>query len=281
MNKLPRVEFSSRSCLTYIMKRIFFFFVLLCLLWTLSTVTCFGQNRTSQENYQKLLQDYREYQGLIEPFNTKKSRHLTYGTVETQSEFLEESKNLISAEIKAITSYTAFVKSYLAEATQILNYRENYLYVKLDDELAFLETAKGRVESLSSLSGAGELMTDLATHYKKIVKIGYQVKAMLGVESVKKVFENVKVDKDKLNNFFSENKASSNELSAAKEKFSDLDKEINTIASLISQTEESQKKFESGDPPGLAKEIWGVLTQILVKINRVIDGYKNIVSSLK
>lgn len=263
------------------MKRIVFFFVLLCLLWTLSTVTCFGQNKTSLENYQKLLQDYREYQGLIEPFNTKKSRHLTYGTVETQSEFLEASKGLISAEVKAITTYTAFVKSYLAEATQILNYQENYLYVKLDDELAFLDTAKGRAESLSSLSGAGELMTDLSTHYKKIVKIGYQIKAMIGVESVKKVFENLKVDKDKLNNFFSENKASSNELSAAKEKLSDLDKEINAITSLISQTEESQKNFESGDPPDLAKEIWGVLTQVLVKINLVIGGYKNIVFSLK
>lgn len=264
------------------MKKIFFFLISLFLIFSFFLPSfSLAQNKGSSENYQELLQNYRSYQDAISPFNVKKSRHLAYGTIDTQVELLNATKNLTSAEIKAITSYTAFIKSLLAESTQILQYRETFLYIKLDDELAFLNVSSDKVGTLSSLSDAEALTADLSDHYKKISRIGYQTKAIIEIESVKKVFTNLQVEKDKLSNFLDEQKESTSQVLAAKEKFSLLNKDLEKISGLIGKAESSQKNLESGDPVNLTNEIWKNLSEAVLTIKTIIIGYQNIVSTLK
>jgi len=258
---------------------IFLFFSLaLFLLYTKSTL---AQSKTSTENYQELLQNYRSYQDAITPFNTKKSRYLTYGTVDTQAELLDASKNLLNVETRVITSYTSFIKSLLAEATQILQYRDTVLYIKLDDELSSLNIAGGKVGTLSSLSEAETLSADFSDQYKKISRIGYQIKSIVEIESVKKIFANLQVEKNKLENFLNEQTGSTSQILAAKEKFSTLNQDFGRISDLISQAETSQKKLENGDPIGLTQEIWKNLNEAKAVIGQIITGYQNIIFSLK
>ena len=260
----------------------FFFFVFLFLLFSFFLPSFSrAQNKGSLENYQELLRNYRSYQDAISPFNVKKSRHLTYGTVDTQAELLDASKNLLNTEVRAITSYTAFIKSLLAEATQILLYRENFLYIKLDDELAFLNISSEKIGTLSSLIDTKVLTADLSDHYKRISRISYQIKAIIEIESVKKVFTNLQVEKDKLSNFLDEQKESTSQILASKEKFSVLNKDLEKISSLIGKAESSQKNLESGDPVNLTNEIWKNLSEAVLTIKTIIAGYQNIVFTLK
>ena len=240
-----------------------------------------AQNQSSIDAYQQFLNSYRRYQGLIEPFNTKKSRHLAYQSVATQAELLQSSKELIAAEIEAMISYTSFIRALLAEATQILNYQENFLYIKLDDELSFLKSSKERVASLSSLNEADEILADLSAHFKKITKMAYQVKSLIEVEGTKKIFENLKVEKEKIGSFMAAERTDEAKILAAKEKFNELEKELNNADGLIKTAVEYQKNLETNDPAGVSRQIRTTIDEALKKISLVVAGYKNIVFSLK
>jgi outer membrane lipoprotein-sorting protein len=257
-----------------------FFWLLFIPLFFLVSSVC-AQNQSSIEAYQQFLNHYRRYQGLIEPFKTKKSRHLAFQSVSTQAELLGATKNLVLAEIEALTAYTSFIRSLLAEATQILEYRENVLYVKLDDELTFLKQAKEKAQTLSSLNEAEELLTDIANHHKKISQMSYQIKSIIEVESAKKIYGNLKVEKEKIAGFMAEERTDQAKILAAKEKFNELDSDLEAAGSLINTASLAQKNYEGNDPVKVSRQIRETLNQTLVKLNKVIVGYKNIVFSLK
>lgn len=240
-----------------------------------------AQNQSSIESYQQFLNYYRRYQGLIEVFNTQKTRHLTYQSVSTQAEFLKATKELITAEIDALTAYTTFSRSLLAEATQILAYQENYLYVKLDDELVFLKQAKEKTNALSSLKEAGELLTEIAAHHKKISLMSYQIKSLIEVESAKKVYNNLKIEKEKMAGFMAKEGTSETKVLAAKERFASLEEDLNAAGDLINTAEGYQKNYDGGDPLAISRQIRTTIDQAIAKINLVVAGYKNIVYSLK
>ncbi len=240
-----------------------------------------AQNKTSAENYQDLLQSYREYQGLLEPFNSKKSRHLTYQSVDSRAELLEAAKVLLGNEAKAITAYTAFIKSFLAEATQVLNYQESFLYVKLDDELAYLKQAPEKANSLSSLAEVDQFSLDLKSHYGKISVIGYQIKSLVLVQSAKKVLENIKTQRESLNRSLTELDRQDSQVLAAREKFAGLDKELAGVETKLAQAENKGKDFGSGTPKTLTDQIRNTVNEATTAMGRIITGYNNIVSSLR
>lgn len=250
----------------------------------LSSSSIFAQEKTSDQYYQDLLVNYRYYQTLIEPFKTTRSRNQTYNTVTTKSELLESSKKLISSEIEAMMSYSLFIKTLLAEATKVINYHENYLYIRLDDEVTFLSVSKERNGNLTSLEQADALVKDLSDHYQKISQIGYQVKALIYLGSINKIYENLKIDKDKLDNLLTEN--SSNEaklwqINAAREKFSDTNKIMDEADKLLTQASNTQKTEVHDNQKGISEQISNLVGQAVVKVDQIIVGYKNIVYSLK
>lgn len=258
----------------------FLFFLLVLLLFSFKNVS--AADKSSDELYKELLQNYRRYQGLVEPFNIQRSRYLAYQTVATQADFLNAAKSLASAEIEAIVTYTSFVRTYLAEATQILNYRENYLYVMLDDELVYLSSAKSKVGSLSSLSDTQSFLTELLLHYRKVSQIGYQVKSLVEIGSASKTLENIKVETDKIESLLGEIKSEDAKIYAAKEKFSSLKKELQKVEELINQAGSTLKNTtKDSNFEGMSRGIRESVDQSITKFSLIISGYKNIASTLR
>lgn len=258
----------------------FLFFLLVLLVFSFKNAS--AADKSSDELYQELLQNYRRYQGLVEPFKIQRSRYLAYQTVATQADFLNAAKSLASAEIEAIVTYTSFVRTYLAEATQILNYRENYLYVVLDDELVYLSSARDKVNSLSSLSDTQSFLIGLSSHYKKISQIGYQVKSLVEIGSAEKTLENIKVETEKIENLLGEIKSEEAKIYAAKEKFSSLKKELQKAEELVDQSGNTLKNApKDSDFGGISTGIRETINQSIIKFSLIISGYKNIVSSLR
>lgn len=262
------------------MKKAALFFTLLFFLFFAKTAS--AADKSNDELYQELLQNYRRYQGLVEPFNIQRSRHLTYQSVATQADFLDAAKNLASAEVEAIISYTSFIRTYLAQATQILNYKENYLYVMLDDELVYLSSAKSNVGSLSSLSDTQSFLDELSSHYKKISQIGYQVKSLVEIGSAEKTLENIKIETGKIENLLGEVKEEDARIYAAREKFSSLKKELQTVEELINKAGNKLKNTsKDSNFEGISKGIRESVDQSITAFGSIVSGYQNIVSSLK
>lgn len=278
------LEFSAGNCLTKNMKRLCIFFSILFFLFfsQIFNQTVFAADKTGDELYQEFLQNYRRYQSLIEPFNTQRSRQKTYQSVATQADFLNAAKSLASAEVEAMISYASFVKTYLAQATQILDYNENYLYVMLDGELLYLSSAKNKVSSLSSLSDTQAFFNDLSTHFAKISQIGYQVKSLVEIGSAKKTLQNVKVETNKIEALLGEITEEESKIYAAKEKFTSLKDELSGAENSIAQAEKTYEGTEEGsDFASMSKRVRGFIDQSINQFSSVISGYKNIVSSLK
>jgi len=238
-------------------------------------------DKTSQQYYEDFLKSFRQYQSLVEPFKTKKSQHQAFQSVTTQAELLGVSQELLKAEIKAISDYTHFVKTYLAEATQILNYQENYLYVKLDDEVTFLKLSEQKASSLSSLAEANSLAKDLETHYQRITQMAYQTKSIVEIASAQKIFTNLGVEREKLEKYLSEQDQQGSQFLAAKEKLSALETETKEIKENLSQAESLKRGFGSSGGKNLAEKIRTEIDEALSKIKQVLTGYQNIVFSLK
>lgn len=261
------------------MKKIIFLFFIFFFL--LSPFDALGQNKSSGEIYSELLSKYRQYQGQLEPFSSTKSRYLAYQSVSAQSEFLEVSKQLIRAEIEAMHLYADFVKKYLAEATQILNYDENYIYVKLDDEITYLNLAGDRVNSIETLADAESFLKELEVHYQRISLLGYQAKAIIEIGSTKKIFNNFKVERGKIDNFLSSTEAAQSKISASKEKLVSLDKDVDTVSGLIKTTETSYQHFDYKNSKAKSNEIWETLAKSMVAMKSLLRGYRDIILNFK
>jgi len=241
-----------------------------------------AQEQGSDESYQDLLKNYRTYQALLEVFNTQKSQYLTYQTVESQAELLSSSKNLILTQIDSLTAYATFVKSLLAEATKVLNYKENYLYVMLDEQIAYLESGKNKVLDLSSFTAVNEEASDLQSHYQKISNFGYQSKASIELAGASKILANIKIETDKIKNLLEQRNSDEARVLAAKEKVSGLEKEIREAEDLLNQASNNLKNFtKDQNYVNLSQEIRRLIDQAVEKFSLIVAGEKDIVFSLK
>lgn len=242
----------------------------------------YAADKTAGQYYQDFLQNYRRYQVMIDPLKTQKSRYLTYKTVETQIEYLNSAKNFTQGEINAINSYTLFVKTILAEATKVLNYEEAYPYLMLDDEVSFLNVSEGKLKGLNSLSELEILLTDLSSHYKKIGLLGFQVKSIIEVFSAKRNLENIKIEADKIEVLLSESKLDPGRIAVAKDNFLSLKKDLSKAEDLIKQAGNKLKNnTKSSDYDSLSKEIRKEINDSVILLNKVVLGYKNIISGIK
>jgi len=261
---------------------LFFIFLFFLLFLTVATQTAKAIDKSSDDYYQELVQKYRNYQQLIDPFENQRSRYLTYKSVETQADFLSAAKTFVTAEVEAITAYTVFIKTYLAEATQVLNYQDTYLYVMLDDELSYLSLARKKADGLSSLSETQTFLDDLSSHYQKISQIGYQVKSGVEIASANKILSNLQIETTKIGDLLDKINASNDKVYAAKEKFSSLKEQLPTIQNSLNKSESLLKNPSANTNfKSLSQRIRTSIDQAVVSFETIILGYQNIIESLE
>ncbi|MGI5826567.1 MAG: hypothetical protein ACOX50_04095 [Patescibacteria group bacterium] len=246
----------------------------------------FVQAETSSDYHNELLQNYRTYQSLLDPFYTQRSRHQTHGTVSTQAELLAATRSLIETEVKAIASYTNFINSYLSEASAVLGLSQESLTIKLKDEIDFLVNAEAKAKNLSSLAEGKALLKEINQHYNTITGFSYQVQSIIKFESSKRVYSNLKIEKEKLNNYLSQNTSENYQALAAREKFQALDLKMNLIEKTLEEIEKKVYPDANMDNKEIdwKKTYSGInnkTKEIVSSFNKIILGYQNIVFSLK
>lgn len=264
-----------------IMKKALFTFIPFLLLLILVKNTAYALEKKSGDYYTEFLQNYRQYENNTTDFNIKKDRFFSYNSVSSQAEYLDAAKNLVSNEILAIEPYTLFVKTLLGEATQVLIYRDSYLYIKLDDEAMFIKALKEKSSKVSSLTGVQEFLKDLSSHYTNITALTYQVKGAIEIGSQNKILENLKVEEDKISDYLSVLTIDSSRIKAAKEKLFLLSKQRAELTTSVASAGTLLKSVKSEDAKSAAEKIRKITDENVIKLNSLIGGYDNVVQSLK
>lgn len=257
------------------MKKIFCLLIFCFLIVALSPVKIYSADKTADEHYSDLISNYRLYQQAIGPFNTAKNQHQAYQTLDTEVALLDKSKKLLTAETVAMESYARFVRTRLTEATQILSYQENYLYIKLDDEISYFTAVRGKINNISLLSEVKATAVDMEKHYRQTQDYGYQVKSLIEILSAKKVWENIRVEKDKINNYLVSS-PDDFRLKAAIEKVDLTKPDFEEIDGLLARADSSQKTYSQGNGQGVSTEIHKLLTQSIAGFSKIVSVFTNI-----
>lgn len=257
------------------MKKLIFFLII----FLFSANCSWAQEKNSEEYFRDLAIEYRLYQGLIEPYNIAKSRHETYQSVSSRAEYIEEAKKLLTAETKAIASFANFIRKRLVEATSILIYKENLYFVKIDDELAFLSLFEKNIAGISSIAELQERWAELRDHYQKISSFSYLIKSHIETGSLRKVFDNLKITREKISEFLSADPFDDSNTKAAKDKFKVSEKEFNETVSLLTELEQFQTSSSVGSSESSA-HVRSKIETALGKIREQITNYRDIIFAL-
>lgn len=244
----------------------------------------YGFEENSAELYQKFSQNYQIYQTLIDPFNKQKNQYLSYRSLQAQIDFLSSAKNLINAEIQSIILYVQFLKSVLAEATAVLNYKENFLYVNLDKELDYFLLQKTKVSSLSSLGETKDFLKDLQSHYQSVSLFAYQVKAIVEIYSVEKTLGNLKTVSEKIENYFAlqQNLEGNPQMDSVKEIFLREKGELEKVISHLDVAREYESKLSAGARnKDIAKDLRREINSCIDILEKTNNFYLDVVNSLK
>lgn len=259
------------------MRKLFIFF---SVLFFLSCSPAFGQT-SSDTLYNDLMNKYRIYQNKLEPYNTAKSRLLSYESVASRAEYLDASKSLLLSETEAVIVYANLIRTRLVEATSVLNYQENLYFIKLDDEITSVTLMNKQVNDISSVSEVESFWKSLNDHYQKISNYGYLIKSLIEIGSFSKINDNLKITKEKISVYISESTLSTTGIKATKDKFSVLDKNYAEITASLAKVNEIHKSGSTGtDFASGSKEIRNIINLSISKTEKIIADYSNIVSSL-
>lgn len=238
--------------------------------------------QSSESFYQDLLAKYRTYQTNLEPYRTAKAKYTSYQSVISQAEYINTSKKLLTDENSAMLSYAKTVQSRLAEATSVLNYQENLFYIKLDDEISALSLEPVAITGISSLDDLKKTWSDIKSHFLSVSSYGYQTKSYIEIGSFDKIFENLKVVKEKVRSFIFDNTTSNTlEINAAKKMYNDLETNYSEIEGLLNKAKATQKgatvTVDFG--PG-SKSIRNQIDQAILKSESLLNSYQKIIDTL-
>lgn len=251
-------------------------FFLLLFLSSSGTKRVYAQ-QSSNRSYQSFVESYRRYQQYIEPFKTAKSQYLSFQSLESQVKLLDAARKMISSEVEAMLNFASFIRIRLVEATSVLNYNENFLFVKLDDEISFLSDAKEKIDGTTSLDELKNLTAELQSHYQTISQFSYEIKLVIETGSAQKIFDNLKVEKEKFQEYLQNEGLNEFNMKAAQNMLISFQKETAEANESLTKAKALLKKSGAESD----KEGWQLITIVFNKLSLILDGYKGIVTSLK
>jgi len=257
------------------------FLITVLLLFFFFNKQCLAQETTVEEQYQSFLKKYRVYQAGSDFYKNAKSKYLSYQSVTSRADYLGLAKKYLSSEIEAGESYAVFIRSRLTEATKILNYQENFYFIKLDDEITFLSSLKNKVNNVASISDLLSFWTEFETHFESISSYGYSIKAHIEISSLEKIDENLKITKDKLSQYLTESLTGNSYVDAARDNFSVLEKDYAKIVTSTNNLKNQKKNLSSQKvSQETASTIRGEINQVLTQIQLLSTNYQKLLQTI-
>ncbi|PIS13864.1 hypothetical protein COT65_01920 [Candidatus Shapirobacteria bacterium CG09_land_8_20_14_0_10_47_13] len=177
-------------------------FILAFILLFSSCALVHGQNfdfKTAQDNY---LAAYNQYRTAHEDYVTASQAYLNYQTLTSKTEAFSKTLKMLEFRDEVIKTYLTTIRLKLAETTNIANYEQNVLYLKLDSEIAWYAKHRDSLASAGDLEDLISSSDEAQRKYQETEIFIYQVLgSILGGKETSlrdKINQNIEVIKTKL-----------------------------------------------------------------------------------
>jgi hypothetical protein len=141
------------------------FLLLLTSCFLLLTQTLAQSPTTTEFNFDRAYQDYlynyNLYRSAYQDYLVAQNEYQKYKTLSSQTKFLETAKTMLLTRADTVKTYLTALRMKLRETTGIINYQQNLYYVKLDDEVAWVDSYKQSLPSAGSLDDLGQLSSQM------------------------------------------------------------------------------------------------------------------------
>jgi hypothetical protein len=105
-----------------------------------------------QDYYQKYIQSGTSYRTSFAAYTKAKKEQIQYQTGVTQLEAIRKTNDVLLKRNDWQIDYFRYIKSVLAEATNVANYAQTIVYLDLDNEISYLDNSKSSLGSGGSFS---------------------------------------------------------------------------------------------------------------------------------
>lgn len=131
------------------------------------------------------LYNYNIYRNDYLKFTSARSEFLNYKTLTSENKAFEATKIMLSDRSMTMKTYLTTLRMKLYEETAILNYNQNFYYIKLDDEVAFLDKNKNEYASAGSIDDLLTTSKILEDRFPAEEKLTYQTLGQIdsGIET--------------------------------------------------------------------------------------------------
>lgn len=110
-----------------------------------------AQDISPQGVYNDYLFTYGQYRQAYQDYLIARQTYLNYQTLTSKTEAQNKTQKMLEFREETLRTYLIAIRRKLAEETKILNYDQNILYVKLDDEIVWHSSQKQTFSSAGTL----------------------------------------------------------------------------------------------------------------------------------
>jgi hypothetical protein len=142
----------------------------------LSLQTSFSQEGTFDYNraFNDYVYNYNLYRSTHLDYITKKSEYQTYGTLTSETEALEATREMLLQRDKAFEAYLTALRMKILEETGVSTYKQNLYFVKLDDEVTWLKNHQSFLTTPSTIEDLIKESRKLENRYPSVQVVNYQ-----------------------------------------------------------------------------------------------------------
>lgn len=173
------------------MKRFVFLLFTLCTLFYALCTSANAQDFTYAKAYQDYLYNFGQYRNFHLEYITAKSEYQTYGTLSSQTKALENTKKMLIARAETFRTYLTAVRMKLKEETSVINYQQNLAYIKLDEQIAFINTHELAIPSASTIDDLIKNSGEFEKKYPEAILYTSQAKKVIFLSRVNVLYEEV------------------------------------------------------------------------------------------
>lgn len=212
---------------------LFCFLVFLFFSFSVASAQDFDFNRALQD----YLYNYNLYRSAHIGYVSAKSEYLTYKTLSAQTRALEATRKMLDSRAQALKTYLTALRMKLKETTGVTNYQQNLQYLKLDNEVTWLNLHQEALPSPGTIEDLIKISSELEKRYSSIEVLSYQTLGTIlgGKENDLR---------EKINDQVSKTENKIEEIKAAGEDVSLLERWLIEIKQKITRSEEKQREAE-------------------------------------
>lgn len=142
------------------------FLPLLLFLFLISN-NLYAQENDFNKTYNDYLQSLNQYRQSYKEYLTAKQSYLNYKTLTSKNEAFLKTLKMLEGRDQVIANYLNLLKIKLRNITGIVNYKQNILYLKLDDEITWYDNHKNILSSTGSLEDLLNLSQETEKRYQE------------------------------------------------------------------------------------------------------------------